>query len=681
MTTLRKLPFTLQKGESFQSKSIEWIGDVFYQILPDAGYEIREEQIFTAFRMFEAFTKRELIFAEAGLGTGKTFAYLIGALLYSRHIGKPVVISCGSNSLVDQLLHPDGDIAKLSQVLQVEIDARAALEENQYMCMRKIQALRDNPPDLPGIERLLHWSATTKYGFRFEIPEVSDELWNRVRRETPSDCGECHVKYRCPFIRAKEYYRGAADLIICSHAFYFNHIRTRDTYKEQGHLPLLPAHAAVVFDEAHQVEDTARRALGEHLVRSQLITALERLATVGVRESFFHVSEALIDQTDEFFAQLELLNPPKYVKTALHRTDEFEERIATLDRTLAHFLDEVSIEEGLTNTGQADYTLTRRHAWSYINRMESILRALRSESEENVVWLERDAASETVDEVSLWVAPFRMDMMLQKEVYSSEIPVIYSSATLAQGKSFEYVKKHLGADQAKTSQVSSPFDYEEQCIIYVPEHLNSVKSEDPRQNRELSPYQLTEHLLQLLRISDGRALVLFQNETTMEEVKQLLEAMPESQKWNFLWEGTGTTSHLLQQFREDVSSVLLGVSYWEGISITGSALSHCIIAELPFFGEDPLILKKREQAVQQGLEPFHAVDIPEMLIRLKQGTGRLIRSQTDYGIISCIDTRFRGTQFEQEVLQAFPADAQWIDHFEQLEEHYVRLRHSYISNI
>lgn len=672
MSTLRKLPFTLEKGEFFKTKSNDWIGDVFYNILPDAGYEIREEQIYTAFHMFQSLTKRELLLAEAGLGTGKTFAYLIGSLLYSRHIGRPVIISCGSSSLVDQLLHPDGDIAKLSRALGVDIDARAALDETQYMCIRKVQDLRLDMPDEPGINRLLDWAETTKYGFRFEVPDVPDELWNQIRRDDHADCGECHVKFRCPFIRSREYYRHAGDLIVCTHSFYFKHVRSRHALREQGHLPLLPPYAAVILDEAHQVEDEARRAMGEQLLCSRLLNALERLATVQTRESFALLLDDILEETEQFFALLDEQQPPRYVKTPVCKTAPLMHHADKLYHLLIRFLDELSIEEGLTNTGHTDYSLARRKAWVQVGRMETVLQALLSDIQQDhhVVWLERSSDEETWDEVSLWVAPFHIDRIMQTEVFQENLPVIFSSATLAQGDSFDYAKQSLGASEANISQVPSPFDYEEQCIVHIPAPQEPALFEqgDP------DPVRITEQIVQLLQITGGRALVLFQNEATMNAVKQAWSALVHRTPWTLFWEGGGTTSHLLRQFRENETSVLLGLSYWEGISIPGPALSQCIIAELPFFGDDPLMLMKRQQAEKRGQNPFLTVDVPEMLIRLRQGAGRLIRSQTDYGIISCIDTRFRGTPYEPDVLQAFPAEAKWIDDPEQVAAQYAKLQ-------
>ncbi len=649
MVSWRPLPFSLDSGEDFKGKSVQWISDVFYERLPNQGYEIREEQIFTALHMHSAYLQRHKLFAEAGLGTGKTFAYLVGAVLHARRSGRPVIIACGSDSLVGQLTHREGDIARLARALDLDIDARPALDPTQYICARKVRALSLQAPRIAGLKRLLQWAETTRLGARTEVPDVSDKLWNLVRWEEGFDCGQCNVAFHCPVLRARDHYRGAADFIVCSHAFFFRHIRTKQALKEQGHLPLLPRYSAIVFDEAHRLEDAARRALGERITLDDVVDSFDTLLHSGMRESLARLLETAKQTAADLFDCLARQNPVPLQRTAVVKTAEFIASVRSLHKELDVIMDELSIEEGLTNYLHKDYSMDRSAAWVAFERVQSVLASLLQEGDHRVIWMERGLGEDSG--ISIWSAPFPIGDMMRNEVYADGVPFIFSSATLANGSSFDYMKAMFGAVDAKTSLSASPYDYENQCIVYISD------SSAPVSSAERFPVCLARRIVDLLAVSNGRSLVLFRDAETMQSVREALPSLLPVPPWTLLWEGDGTTSHLLSRFTNDELSVMSGVSFWEGISVPGPALTQVIIAQLPFPPDDPVIRMKRSQMLAKGTDPFAAVDVPEMLIKLKQGAGRLIRCATDRGIISCVDASFRGQPYEKEVLAAFPFGA------------------------
>ncbi|SDT56181.1 ATP-dependent DNA helicase DinG [Paenibacillaceae bacterium GAS479] len=646
MPSLQKLPFQLSKGEDIKTRSQQWIGDAFYEKLPHLGFEIREEQIYAAFQIYKSLVKKEKLLVEAGLGCGKTFAYLIGAVLHARLTQRPVVISCGSNSLVEQLLHPGGDIVKLMEALNIQIDARAAFESNQYICARKVQLQKRFRTRKAGLKDLIKWAETTKLGCRLEVPSVGDELWSFVQWEEGQDCGDCSVEYRCPTRRAREHYRKATDIIVCTHSYFFRHIRTKEILKEQGNLPLLPSYSAIIFDEAHLLEDSARRSLGEVLTLNFLLKTFDRILARGIRQSFALLLEEVRVKSIEMFNYFEIQKPQPLQKTPLKMSEGLTACIKSLHLMMNDVSEQLAIEEGITNAQNKNQLI-----WASLSSAEQTFKLLLTENQDrdHAIWLERGMDKD--DEIALWAAPSSVINVMQEQVLSGGLPVIFSSATLAQGSSFDYTQKILGLDDANSMQVESPYDYANQCLVYIPDK-NKMDSHNDR-----SFQQLAQQIIELITVSNGCSLVLFRDVATMNSVRNKIKKIAVNAPWNLLWEGDASTSHLLTEFIEDVTSVLFGVTFWEGISVVGPSLSQCIITQLPFPMDDPIMMVKKQQANAAGLDPFEVVDLPVMLMKLKQGTGRLIRSASDRGVISCVDISFRGTNYEKEVLGTFPSGA------------------------
>jgi ATP-dependent DNA helicase DinG len=265
----KRMPFVVAKTESFYDKLGEWIGDLFYDILPEAGFELRDEQIYMAFQLEKAYKDKKVMFAEAGVGTGKTIVYLLYAIMYARYTNRPAIIACADETLIEQLVKKEGDIAKLEKVLNLNIDVRLAKSRDQYLCLKKldhtknndfsdeISSIFENLPDF--VHSLGSMQTFEKYGDRRDYPSLSDEKWSEVSWDAVQDCFSCEKRHRCGLTLHREYYRHSEDLIICSHDFYMEHIWTKESRKREGQLPLLPEHSSVVFDEGHLLEYAAQK--------------------------------------------------------------------------------------------------------------------------------------------------------------------------------------------------------------------------------------------------------------------------------------------------------------------------------------------------------------------------------------------------------------------------------------
>ena len=311
MNTSNRLPFTFDPSQSFFEQMNEWIGDVFYDILPDAGLELRDEQIFMAFQLEKAFIDKKIMFAEAGVGTGKTIVYLLYAICYARYSRKPAIIACADESLIEQLVKKDGDIDKLSRILGIDIDARLAKSKSQYLCLQKLDQERSNdqydelyddiyfdlPPFVNGNQTL---QSFYHYGNRKEYPHLNDEEWGKIGWDAFQDCFVCDQRHRCGQTLSRDHYRKSTDLLICSHDFYMEHVWTYESRKREGQLPLLPEASTVIFDEGHLLEVAAQKALTYQLRHDVVEELLTRLLENDVREEFAILVEELISQSLHF---------------------------------------------------------------------------------------------------------------------------------------------------------------------------------------------------------------------------------------------------------------------------------------------------------------------------------------------------------------------------------------------
>ncbi|MDQ0196621.1 ATP-dependent DNA helicase [Paenibacillus wynnii] len=619
----KRYPFEYDPTRSFIEQVGEWVGDVFYEILPEAGFEVRDEQIYMAYQLERAFADKTTIFAEAGVGTGKTLVYLLYSICYARYTGKPVIIACADESLIEQLVKPEGDIAKLATHLDMVIDARLAKSPDKYLCLKKLDQARNRDDESLPLEELydtlpdfVHSYKPMQqfhaYGDRKIYSDLNDEQWNQINWDTFQDCLTCDMRQRCGQTLSRDHYRKSGDLIICSHDYYMEHVWTYEARKREGQIPLLPEHSAVVFDEGHLLESAAMKALGykmKHVVFEELLT---RLLQNEIRESLAVLIDEAILQSEIMFDRIR--RQSRHIPGSDRMSIELN---ALLIRDVHRMRSVIAkIEEELVFESEL-YTLDEYQLRIVEERLEMMEIALKlfEDSGALICW-----ASEDSDGMTLSVMPRNVKQVLEEGLFSQKMPIVFSSATLSVDKSFHYLQDSLGVKDYLSFSVDSPYDYENQMKVYLPEKLTGDFSD----KMEIS--------MNLIEQSEGRALVLFRTREELQQFKQECGLRPQLREYTFLYEGDQEISYLISAFQRDEHSVLCAVTLWEGLDIPGPSLSNVIIWSLPYPPLDPVFMAKRAETTS----PFEDVDLPYMLLRLKQGMGRLIRTGEDQGIVTVL---------------------------------------------
>jgi ATP-dependent DNA helicase DinG len=619
-----RYPFAYDPSRPFIPQVGEWIADVFYDILPEAGFEVRDEQIYMAFQLERAFAEKQTIFAEAGVGTGKTLVYLLYAICYARYTRKPAVIACADESLIEQLVKPEGDIAKLTRHLGLAIDARLGKSPDQYVCLRKLDDVRFGgeesvpfkelyaglPDFVSSPEAMQSFHA---YGDRKDYPDLNDEQWRKIGWDVFQDCFVCDKRHRCGQTLSRDHYRRSADLIICSHDYYMEHVWTYDGRKREGQLPLLPEHSSVIFDEGHLLESAALKALSyklKHVVFEELIT---RLLQGEIRESLAVLIDEAIEQSEMLFDVLAVQS--KAIPGSDRRRVEINDLLNREVRRFRSILDaieeEIVFESELYSLDQYQLRIVEEH----LEMMQKAL-SLFQNAETLICW-----TTESEDGLTLSIMPRTVKEVLRERVFASNIPIIFSSATLSVEGSFRYVADSLGIERFLSFSVDSPYDYTHQMEAFAPQWPAGGTFEDKM-----------KAAVGLLLRTDGRALILFPSKDELRRFKAEIGSYPECAGMRLRFEGDREISSLIALFQNDEPSILCAVSLWEGLDVPGASLSNVIIWSLPFPPQDPVFMAKRSESAS----PFEEVDLPYMLLRLRQGMGRLIRSRDDHGIVAIL---------------------------------------------
>ncbi|QTM98952.1 ATP-dependent DNA helicase [Sediminibacillus dalangtanensis] len=640
MSKTSSLPFTVDKTENFYDRLGDYVGDVFYDMLPEQGYELRDEQIYMAFQLEQAFKNKRTIFAEAGVGTGKTFVYLLYAICYARHQRKPAIISCADETLIEQLVKKGGDIEKLEEALGLSVDVRLAKSREQYVCVRKLDALANRTDDesvlgvhdqIPDFvfDQGASMKAFERYGDRKEYPWVSNQTWEKIAWDPLQQCSTCEWRHRSGQTLNREYYRHATDLIICSHDFYMEHVWTKESRKREGQMPLLPEASCVVFDEGHLLEFAAQKGLTYRFHADTLTKVLTGYMSQDVREETLYLIEDILTLHEDWFG---LLSEKSTIVEGSSRkevtlTDNLLRMAHTLNEKVQQVLEQLVFDSELFTIDPYHIRIIEEYLEFFSYGLSILLK-----DDEGIYWLE-EAGTDT----TLVIMPRLVEDVLKKEVFSQSIPFIFSSATLSQGGDFSHLAGSLGIASYDSFSVSSPFDYGRQMAIY-----GHVDKEDK-----------WSRIREQLQENEGRSLLLFSSKQEMD----LFRSWADKQDWSFsmLYEGDREISETVRKFQLDPSSVLCSYHLWEGLDVPGDALTQVIIVSLPFPPHDPVFQAKRKHAAN----PIESVDEPYMLLRLRQGIGRLIRSSNDNGTIHIWLKPEETNSYRQAIEKVLPVDIQW----------------------
>ncbi len=636
-----KIPFEYSNKTEFHEKLIEWIGDVLYDILPEHGYEVRDEQIFTAFQIADAFCDQKVHLAEAGLGTGKTFAYLLSAIPYARYTRKPVIISCASPALQEQLAAESGDIHKLSQLLGLEVDARMAKDPRQYVCDVRASASIEEFGEVP--DEVREWIEQTKIGERSEIPTVTDQVWKKISWNKTMSCDVCENRGYCKLVRAREHYRGTQDLIIVDHETFFHDLWTREEKIANGHMPILPNYSAVIFDEGHKIMLPAAMQAGHQFVKEDIEGMIASFEDIQGARNALHTTTAALEKALEHFfeiAEESVITGEDKGRRTIQINDQLLRVAKSLRTGLDQLLMEIQIEQELY-LESIPTSLIQGYEGQIENVMRGLAQLCKNEGQDVITWIDQR------DE-SFCVVPRNLTKRLNEALYTKKLPVIFSSATLSNEGNFDYFIRTMGLKSPSKSTIGSPFNMEEQVrisFVPVPENVNQDGAYMTKR---------IEQLTDILKHNGGRALVLTRSLSEVRRIRHYLkeQVLP----FQVLYEDKGDRGYLVRKFKEDETSVLIGSDFWEGIDVPGDALTLVVIWQLPFPRLDPLIEAQRKEVKEQGLDPARTVDYPEMGLQLKQGCGRLIRTETDQGKIIFMD-KVLGTPWEQIVRGALPKGA------------------------
>jgi ATP-dependent DNA helicase DinG len=604
-----------------------------------------------------ALAERRHLIVEAGTGTGKTLAYLLPAL----RTGQRVIVSTGTKALQDQLFFRD--VPFLETLLG---DLRVCYMKGRanYLCRHKLVTLR-NQPILSGLEeidqyrQIAEWELTTETGDRSELsglPEVS-ALWSKLDARSDACLGSTCPDYRRCFITEMRRKALESDIIIVNHHLFFADLAVRREAAGAPDAGILPEAAAVVFDEAHELEEVASSYFGLS-VSNIRFEELARDTDTMLRgkegaDSLPVLTQQLRDRARMFFAGLPMTGDGRQPFTG---RDEFLESSGDLYTSVRGTLHRMEAEmEALKNVDEASGLRKR------VGRLRSELEfLLESNASNTVYWLERRAhgsADKTGNagrggfrsqarSTFVQATPIDVSELLSELVFETIPTVVLTSATLTVQGGFEHMRRRIGLSEARELVVPSHFRYGEQALLYLPPEMP-----DPRDPE--FPEAAARCIRRVLEITQGRAFCLF---TSYSAMRDLYERLLPVLDFPILLHGTAPRKALLEEFRATPNAVLFGTSsFWQGVDVQGESLSCVIIDRLPFAVPNDPVVQARMKAIEEaGGKPFFEYQVPEAVITLKQGFGRLIRSLEDRGVLVLLDPRIRRQRYGQTFLASLP---------------------------
>jgi ATP-dependent DNA helicase DinG len=602
------------------------------------GYEFRPSQLAMAKIADDAFQKRQHTVIEAGTGTGKTLAYLIPAI----RSGRRVVISTATKSLQEQLFQKD--VPFLKKYFAPNLRVALMKGRANFLCRQKVHQM-EGQPALRGIDEMdwfsqvKDWSKLTETGDRAELTFLPDdaELWNRIDARSDLCTGQTCPEFQRCFITAMHHRAQEADLIIVNHHLFFADLAIR----QDDFGSILPEYSAVVFDEAHEIEDVASDYFGrqvssyrfDELARdTESMLRVLRIEAPPLRKHLARVRErgrAFFERFPEREGRYPFGPTERHCFLDQNR-EEYNELASAVKRLEAEL-------SALSPKPEEVVAMARRAA--DIRRELTFL--LETEEKTYVYWYERRGRG-----IFLAATPIDVSEILREKLFEQFDTVVLTSATLAVGGRFDYLKQRLGVMPASESVLAQEFDYPTQALLYIPGSLPDVRHPAFAASAALE-------ITRLLEISEGRAFCLF---TSYAQMRDIYERVSGQVRFPVFLQGTAPRSILLERFRSTPNAVLFATSsFWQGVDVPGAQLSCVIIDKLPFaVPSDPIVAARVRALQEDGRNAFAEYQVPEAVLALKQGFGRLIRSKTDRGILSILDNRIRRMQYGKIFLESLP---------------------------
>ena len=604
-----------------------------------ASFRPRAQQREMALAVAEAIRDNAILVAEAGTGTGKTFAYLVPALL----AGGKVVISTGTKNLQDQLFQKD--LPMVRDALKAPVSVALLKGRSNYVCHYHLGLAQSNGlfktrEDVKHLAKIVTYAKVTQSGDKSGLADVPENapIWMHVTSTRDNCLGqECPNHSECFVLKARKEAM-EADVVVVNHHLFFADVMLRD----EGVAELLPACNTVIFDEAHQLPETASLFFGESLSTSQLFDLSQdsRIEALSGAKDFAALPVAC-DELEKSARDLRLVFK-KEGRMAADATENIKDFAPAL-KTLSEKLTSLS---GLLEK-QAERSEGLENCWQRAQALVAQLKHWQDgDVPETVRWLEVFHHS-----LQLNTTPLSIAEIFEKQIGGSARAWIFTSATLAVKQNFSLYQTEMGLLNAKTACWDSPFNYAEQALLYVPTGL-------PEPNSEGYTEAVVQAALPLVEASKGRAFFLFTSLRAMQRAYDLLVAEFDRKGLTYplMLQGEGSRSELLTRFRDHGNAVLLGSqSFWEGVDVRGEALSLVIIDKLPFAPpDDPVLAARIAQLNKQGRNAFMEYQLPRAIITLKQGAGRLIRDETDRGVLMICDPRIIAKHYGKRIWQSLP---------------------------
>ncbi len=631
------------------------------------NYEFRAEQIQMASAVQEAIQLNRHLLVEAGTGVGKSLAYLISFIKWSTDFNKKVVISTHTKTLQEQLTKKD--LPFLQRILGIDFRFALCVGGQNYLCLRRFNQgynydLFETGAELTQMQRISRWLERTETGLYSDLDfEPAESTWSKICREGDLCLGrKCLYRKDC-FYRKARIKEDKANILVVNHYLFFANLVSGGR--------VLPNFEAVVFDEAHTLEDVATEYLGIEITNFKIknlldsifnpqsgrgflnkIKKLNRTKAENIEKSLNELRIAAQAFFNGLISRFGKESKVQRIRTRVSIFNHLKEPMLSLLSSLTEVLDDAKNQED------------RIQIKSYLSRAKGIdlgLETIITQALDGYVYWIEIVARPRRPKYGLYAAPIDISAEFKQKVLDEIKLIVFTSATLSTDGNFEFIKKSLGIQEANELLLSSPFDYNNQVLVYIPETL-------PDPSKEFESYQkeAIAEIKRVLAITKGGTFILFTNYKMLDVANDILKR--DLTDFNILRQGDAPRYKLLEKFKTNNRSVLLGTNtFWQGVDVPGRALECVIITKLPFaVPDDPIVEARMELLRAQNRDPFIDYQIPQAIIMLRQGFGRLIRAKSDVGMVAILDSRIKTRFYGRSFLDALP-ECQHVSRLEDVE--------------